>query len=132
MLSEVMRIVKKFNTAQQLTAMLTPSMVSMMSNNDQCFVCRCMGYFGHHCPNAQCYSCNEFGHFAQIAQRRFLHHEHHATKTGLVQGNDMPTPKRTDYTPPTIGTDMGDISNNHNYATIHTATGAAAVSEGTQ
>ena len=39
-LSEVIRIVEKFNAAQQLTAMLTPFMVSMMSNYDRCFVCR--------------------------------------------------------------------------------------------
>ena len=38
-LSEVIRIVEKFNTAQQLTAMLTPSTVSMMPNDDRCFLC---------------------------------------------------------------------------------------------
>ena len=38
-LSDVMRIVENFNTALQLTAMLTPSTVSMMSNDDRCFVC---------------------------------------------------------------------------------------------
>ena len=34
-LSEVIRIVKKFNAAQQLTATLTPATVSMISNNDR-------------------------------------------------------------------------------------------------
>ena len=38
-LSEVIRLVEKLNAAQQLTAMLTPSMVSMVSNDDTCFVC---------------------------------------------------------------------------------------------
>ena len=38
-LSEVIRIVENFNAAQQLAAMLTPFMVSMMSNDDRCFVC---------------------------------------------------------------------------------------------
>ena len=37
-LSEVIRIVEKFNAAHQLTATLTPSMVSMMSSNDRCFI----------------------------------------------------------------------------------------------
>ena len=37
-LSEVIRIVAKFNAAQQPTTMLTPSTVSIMSNNDRCFV----------------------------------------------------------------------------------------------
>ena len=55
-LSEVIRLVENFNEAQQLTAMLTPSMVSMMSNDDGCFVCGQNGQFGHHCPDAQCYS----------------------------------------------------------------------------
>ena len=38
-LSEVIRIAEKFNAAKQLATMLTPSIVSMMSNNDRCFVC---------------------------------------------------------------------------------------------
>ena len=38
-LSEVIRLVEKLNAAQQLTAMLTPTMASMMSNDDRCFVC---------------------------------------------------------------------------------------------
>ena len=38
-LSEVIRLVEKLNAAQ-VTAMLTPSMVSMMSDDDdRCFVC---------------------------------------------------------------------------------------------
>ena len=37
-LSEVIRLVEKINAAQQLTAMLTPSTVSMMPNDDRCFV----------------------------------------------------------------------------------------------
>ena len=45
-LAEVIRIVEKFNAAQQLTAMLTPSTVSMMSNDDRCFVCGQMDHFG--------------------------------------------------------------------------------------
>ena len=42
----------------------TPT-VSMMSNNDRCSVYGQTGHFGHHCPNVQCYSCNEFGCCAQ-------------------------------------------------------------------
>ena len=38
-LSEVIRLVEKLNAAQQLTATLTPLTVSMMSNDDRCFVC---------------------------------------------------------------------------------------------
>ena len=37
-LAEVIRLVEKLNAARQLKATLTPSMVSMMSNNDRYFV----------------------------------------------------------------------------------------------
>ena len=64
-LSEVIKLVKKFNAAQQVTATLTSSTVNMMSSDDQCFVCAKTGHIGHHCPDAQCYNCKEFSHFAQ-------------------------------------------------------------------
>ena len=67
----------------------------------------------------------------RTAPTRFFCQEHHATKTGLIQGNDIPTSKGTDHTPPTIDMDMGDISTNHNHTTIPTVTAVAAVSEGT-
>ena len=50
-LSKVIRLIEKLNVAQQLTAMLTPPTVSMMSNNDRCFVCGWTGHFGHHCSD---------------------------------------------------------------------------------
>ena len=61
----------------------------------------------------------------------FLCQGHHATKTGLIQDKNTPTPKGKDHTAPTMGTDMGDISTDHNHTAISTVTGAAAVSEGT-
>ena len=64
-LSEVFRLIEKLNAAHQLTATLTLSTVSLMSGDDKCFVCRWTGHFGHHCPDAQCYGYDEFGHFAQ-------------------------------------------------------------------
>ena len=59
---------------------------------------------------------------------RFPPQEHHATKTYLIQGIDIPRPKGTDHTLPTMVTDMGDISTDHNHDAIPTTTGAAAVS----
>ena len=38
-LAEVIRLVEKHNAAQQLMATLTSSAVSMMYNDDRCFVC---------------------------------------------------------------------------------------------
>ena len=65
----------------------------------------------------------------KTAPTRFLPQEHHITKTGLIQGHDTPTPKG--HTSPTVGTDMGDISTNHNHTTNPTVARAAAVPEGT-
>ena len=45
----------------------------------------------------------------KTAPTRFLPEEHHASKTVLVPGHDLPGPKGTDHNPPTMGTDMGDI-----------------------
>ena len=62
---------------------------------------------------------------------RFLPQEFHATKRGLLPGHDTHTPKVTDHTLPTKGTDMGNISTDHNDTTVPTATGEAAFTEGT-
>ena len=64
-LAEVIRLVEKLSAAHQLTATLTPFTVCMMSGDNRCFVCGCTGHFGHHCPDVQCYGCDEFGHFTQ-------------------------------------------------------------------
>ena len=69
MLPEVIRLVENLNAAQHLTAMLTPSMVSMMSNDDGYFVCGQTGHYGCHFPNVQCYSCVEFGHGTGLPQQ---------------------------------------------------------------
>ena len=61
---------------------------------------------------------------------RFLPQEHHATKTDLIQGINIPTLKGTDHTPPIMVPDIGDILSGHSSATIPT-TREAAVSEGT-
>ena len=40
-------------------------MVNMMSSDYRCFVYGKNGYIDSHCPSAQCYNCDGFGHFAQ-------------------------------------------------------------------
>ena len=71
-LPEVTRLVEKLSAAHQLMAILTPSRVSMMSGNDRCFVCVCTVHFGGHCPDTQCYGCDEFGHFVQDCPNKIL------------------------------------------------------------
>ena len=56
----------------------------------------------------------------RTAPKQFLPQEHHTTKTDLIQDIDIPTPERTDHTPPTMVTDMEDISISHNLTTIPT------------
>ena len=64
-LAEVIRLVENLSAAHQLTATLTPSIVSMISGEEKCFVCGGTSHFGCHWPDAQCYGWDEFGHFAQ-------------------------------------------------------------------
>ena len=90
-LAEVIRLVEKLSAIHQLTATINPSIVSMMSGHDRCFVFGWTGHFACHCHDAQCFGCNEFGHFAQDYPIRFLHQEHHITMEDLIQGIDTPT-----------------------------------------
>ena len=82
-LSKVIWLVDKFNAAQQLTATMTPSTVSMMSNDDRCFVHKWVIL----ATTALIHSVTDVMNLATLhrtALTRFLHQEHHATNTGLV------------------------------------------------
>ena len=59
-LSEVIRSVENLNTAQEVTATLSPHTVNMMSNDENYFICGKKGHIS--CPEAQCYNCSDFGH----------------------------------------------------------------------
>ena len=111
-LSEVIRLVAKLNAALKLTATLTPSKVSMMSNDDRCFVCRWMAVLN-------------LATLHRPVPKRILPQGHDTTKTDLIQGIDISTPKGTDHTPPTMVTDRGDISADHHPTAVPTVTGAA-------
>ena len=129
-LAEVIRLVKKRNATHHLTATPTPPMVSMMSSNDRRFVCGGIGHIGHHCPDAQCYSCDAFGHFAQDCfnkippsgipcQHDRSHSRHWYTHT-----------QRDRWHFTYYSCRHGDILAGHSPATIPTAT-KTAVPEGT-
>ena len=64
-LSEVIKLVGKLNTAEQVTATLSLPTVNMMLSDDRCFICSSKGHIGHHCPDLQYYNCISFGHFTQ-------------------------------------------------------------------
>ena len=123
-LTEVIRIVEKFDATQKLTAMLIPSMVSKMSNEDRCFVCGQTGFFAITASIHSVAGVMNSAALYKTAPTRFLPQEHLTTQIGLIPGHDTLTPKGTDHNPPIIDTDMGDTSPNHNHTT--TVTGAAA------
>ena len=124
-------MVEKLNVVQQVTATLTPSMVSMMPKMiDFLFADKLVIL----ATTALIHGVTAVMNLATLhrtAPTRFLTQEHHATKTHLIQGINMPTLEGTDHNPPAMVTDMGDISTGHNHATIPTVTGAVAVSEST-
>ena len=128
-LAEVIRLVGKLNAAQQLTAMLTPSAVSVMSNDHRCFVVDEWVILPATVPVHSVMAVMNLATLHRTAPTRFLHKECHATKTDAVQGTDIPTPKGTDHIPLIMVQDMGGISAGHSPTTIPTTTGAA-VSEG--
>ena len=131
-MSEVIRIVEKFNAAQQLSALLRPSMVSMIPNDDECFVCGQTGPLATPALMCSVSAVMNLATLHKTVPTRFHHQDHHATKTGLIQGHDIPTtPEGTDHIPSTMGTYMGDISTDHKHTTIPTMTGVAAVPQGT-
>ena len=93
-------MVEKFNAPQQLTAMLTPSMLSMMSKMidalfvDEQIILAAMAYM----KSVTAVMNSTTLH--RTSPARFVCQGHHATKTGLIQGNATPTPKGTDHIPP--------------------------------
>ena len=108
------------NLMQELTAMLTPYTVSMMSHDDRCFVCEGTGHFGHHYSNEQCYGCDEFGHFAQDCPNKIPPSRTPCHKDLSHSRIDIPTSKGPDHTPSIMVPDMGGILVGHNPATVPT------------
>ena len=57
---------------------------------------------------------------------RFIPQEHHVTWTDLIPGDDTPTSKDIYHNLPTMDTDMGGISTDHNCIPNSTVSRAAA------
>ena len=71
-LSDTISKVEKLIALQQLTATITPpSMVNMMSNNeDHCFQCQEHGHTARNCPNLRCFECDEYSHIIMDCPHR--------------------------------------------------------------
>ena len=95
-MAEVVKFVEKFSVAHQLTAIITPSTVSMISSDDICFVCGQTGHFVCNSPDVQCYGYDKTGDFAQDCSHKLpppCHHgiSHSRYHTTTNRGTD-PTP----------------------------------------
>ena len=129
-MAEVIRFVEKLNAAQQLTATLTPSMVSMLSNNVGVWFVDKQVILAATAMMCSVIGAMSLATLHRIAPTRFLPQEHHTIKTDLIQGINISTPKGTDHTLPIMVPDMGEISAGHSPMTILTLTGTG-VSEDT-
>ena len=63
-LADAIADVEKLQAIQLLTATLIPSSTVnvMLHEEDHCFQCQGSGHIAHHCPNVQCFECDEYGH----------------------------------------------------------------------
>ena len=129
-LLEVIKLVKKFNAAQQVMATLTSSAVNMMSNDDWCFVCGKTGHIGHHCPDVQCYNCEEFSHFAQDCPNKIPpswtppHHNRSCSQTHCDHNH-------RDRSVPYLDIAMEDALTAHDHTTDPTTTESLATTKDT-
>ena len=63
-LNDAISEVEKLSVIQQLTATITPpSMVNMMTNNDdRCVQCQEHGHIARHCPSIRYFECDEYSY----------------------------------------------------------------------
>ena len=92
-LAEVIRLVEKLNAAQQLTALLIPSMVSMMSNDDRCLVLDEWVILAATTLMCSVMAVINLDTLNRNDKTRFLPQEHHAIKADLIAASIYPHPK---------------------------------------
>ena len=130
-LSEVIKLVKKFNAVQQVMATLTSPTVNMMSDDDWCFVCRKTDHIGDHWLDAQCY--NLWGvwplHPRLLKQNPFIRNTL-PSKQVMFLAMLQPQPERN-HSPLTTDTTTGDALTGHDHTTNPTATEALATTKDT-
>ena len=93
MLSNAISKVKNLNAMQQLTATITPpSMVNMMSNDeDCCFQCQEHGHIARNCPNIRYFECDEYGHIVMDCPHRI-------PPLGTAPKHDQSKPHKSHHT----------------------------------
>ena len=125
-LSQVIKLIERFNTAQQVTATLTSPTVNMMWNNNRCSVCSRKGHIGCHCPDAQCYNYEDFGTLPRTVLTQSFHQYHHVTMTGHAPDCVKTTSIGTDASPLTTDTAKEDVLTSQDHAANCTAAEALA------
>ena len=98
-LSEVIRSMEKLNTAQ-CHSYFIPPLVNVMSSDDNCFACGKQGHIGHHCPMAQYYNCDAFGHFTQNCPKKIAPSGTPYITTDLTPTDVVTTAAVIGHTPP--------------------------------
>ena len=88
----------------------------MMSSDNNCPVCGKKGHIGHHCPQAQCYNCNDFSHFAQDCPRRFPNKGHPIIIIDLTTTHIITTATGRSHTPSIIDTAKGTALTGQDHA----------------
>ena len=116
----------KLSAAHQLTATITPSIVSMMSGDKNVLSVDEQVILATTALMPSVIAVMNLATLPRTAPTRFLYQECHATMADLTQGIDKPTTRGTDHTP-IIAPDIGYISAGYSPTLIPTVTEAAVL-----
>ena len=130
-LSKVIILVGKLNTAQHITATLSSPMVNVMSNDDNCVVCRKEGHIGGHCPRVQCYNCDDLVILHKICPKKIALSGNLIMTTGLAATYVASKSTGRGHTPSITYTAKGTILIGQDHVIDHSVTEAPVTIRGT-